>query len=223
MVLVRVRSTVVFFFQAEDGIRDKLVTGVQTCALPIYLPRAVARRVAVVLGRLDDHLVRPDTAHHVVQAFAVLVERPLDPQSGEAVRHDTHAPRPGAVAGAVAERQHLRRRHSLAPRAEGTVVAGVGRRCVVAERVGALAPLAGDDDPAPGHPVLAELGGHGDSRLTSASGTQDATPAPEAGRPEAATPSIAQRPFPDRSFPGGPPSAAASRSGRPPGAPRARV
>src|SRR5687767_15736433 len=26
-----------FFFQAEDGIRDKLVTGVQTCALPIYV------------------------------------------------------------------------------------------------------------------------------------------------------------------------------------------
>ena len=25
-----------FFFQAEDGIRDRLVTGVQTCALPIY-------------------------------------------------------------------------------------------------------------------------------------------------------------------------------------------
>src|SRR2546425_8891645 len=28
-------SMVFFFFQAEDGIRDKLVTGVQTCALPI--------------------------------------------------------------------------------------------------------------------------------------------------------------------------------------------
>src|SRR6476469_3955935 len=26
-----------FFFQAEDGIRDTSVTGVQTCALPIYL------------------------------------------------------------------------------------------------------------------------------------------------------------------------------------------
>src|SRR5207249_6209599 len=26
-----------FFFQAEDGIRDRNVTGVQTCALPIYL------------------------------------------------------------------------------------------------------------------------------------------------------------------------------------------
>src|SRR5438046_7492503 len=27
-----------FFFQAEDGIRDWSVTGVQTCALPIYFP-----------------------------------------------------------------------------------------------------------------------------------------------------------------------------------------
>src|SRR5215469_9969095 len=27
-----------FFFQAEDGIRDLYVTGVQTCALPIYVP-----------------------------------------------------------------------------------------------------------------------------------------------------------------------------------------
>src|SRR5256885_4955151 len=28
---------VIFFFQAEDGIRDYKVTGVQTCALPIFL------------------------------------------------------------------------------------------------------------------------------------------------------------------------------------------
>ena len=28
---------VVFFFQAEDGIRDHCVTGVQTCALPILI------------------------------------------------------------------------------------------------------------------------------------------------------------------------------------------
>src|SRR5260370_29637200 len=26
----------IFFFQAEDGIRDSSVTGVQTCALPIF-------------------------------------------------------------------------------------------------------------------------------------------------------------------------------------------
>src|SRR5205085_3832640 len=28
-----------FFFQAEDGIRDLTVTGVQTCALPIWVER----------------------------------------------------------------------------------------------------------------------------------------------------------------------------------------
>src|SRR5205823_11997965 len=36
-----------FFFQAEDGIRDKLVTGVQTCALPILI-------VAVAGGELRE-------------------------------------------------------------------------------------------------------------------------------------------------------------------------
>ena len=36
MILLCVFVCVVFFFQAEDGIRDRLVTGVQTCALPIY-------------------------------------------------------------------------------------------------------------------------------------------------------------------------------------------
>src|SRR3712207_8375977 len=44
-----------FFFQAEDGIRDISVTGVQTCALPIYevavvgwtaLHRAITPRAA---------------------------------------------------------------------------------------------------------------------------------------------------------------------------------
>src|SRR5437868_13172896 len=30
-----------FFFQAEDGIRDRNVTGVQTCALPIYAFRTI--------------------------------------------------------------------------------------------------------------------------------------------------------------------------------------
>src|SRR6266849_8657278 len=32
-----------FFFQAEDGIRDPLVTGVQTCALPISAPARLDR------------------------------------------------------------------------------------------------------------------------------------------------------------------------------------
>src|SRR5437773_5516033 len=35
------RSRFVFFFQAEDGIRDRDVTGVQTCALPISCSRTL--------------------------------------------------------------------------------------------------------------------------------------------------------------------------------------
>src|SRR5215469_17570298 len=38
-----------FFFQAEDGIRDLYVTGVQTCALPIFVE-------PVLLGRIVDAL-----------------------------------------------------------------------------------------------------------------------------------------------------------------------
>src|SRR2546430_12582964 len=45
----RPQSPCFFFFQAEDGIRDLTVTGVQTCALPISLPPRP------VPGRLGSH------------------------------------------------------------------------------------------------------------------------------------------------------------------------
>src|SRR5687767_2059228 len=41
-----------FFFQAEDGIRDKLVTGVQTCALPISQRRRYATNHLASAGLL---------------------------------------------------------------------------------------------------------------------------------------------------------------------------
>src|SRR2546423_11023232 len=41
-----------FFFQAEDGIRDKLVTGVQTCALPISAARGDLAGAAYPLALL---------------------------------------------------------------------------------------------------------------------------------------------------------------------------
>src|SRR5690349_22658419 len=56
-----------FFFQAEDGIRDLYVTGVQTCALPIlererHTQRhpcdAVARRHAAEIPRLASSICR---------------------------------------------------------------------------------------------------------------------------------------------------------------------
>src|SRR5690606_41028149 len=50
-----------FFFQAEDGIRDFHVTGVQTCALPIYHPKLPrGRRVSVPqVASLEEILFGP--------------------------------------------------------------------------------------------------------------------------------------------------------------------
>src|SRR5690606_40767759 len=39
-----------FFFQAEDGIRDFHVTGVQTCALPIFMMALSMSVVAAMIG-----------------------------------------------------------------------------------------------------------------------------------------------------------------------------
>src|SRR5437667_5162226 len=48
-------SVVAFFFQAEDGIRDRDLTGVQTCALPIWVVGATSRAVMEqALDRLDS-------------------------------------------------------------------------------------------------------------------------------------------------------------------------
>src|SRR2546422_6755322 len=43
-----------FFFQAEDGIRDVAVTGVQTCALPISTVTATARADDIMAPSRDD-------------------------------------------------------------------------------------------------------------------------------------------------------------------------
>src|SRR2546430_12821804 len=42
---------IVFFFQAEDGIRDLTVTGVQTCALPIWRRRELGLHLPSHEGR----------------------------------------------------------------------------------------------------------------------------------------------------------------------------
>src|SRR6266498_3890640 len=58
-----------FFFQAEDGIRDADVTGVQTCALPI------SRRVCSGMVRLGVPLVPVDLARHAPEVTAPLRAR----------------------------------------------------------------------------------------------------------------------------------------------------
>src|SRR6267154_6144641 len=50
---------VCFFFQAEDGIRDGRVTGVQTCALPIYRQNAeslLVSHIRTVVRHFSGHL-----------------------------------------------------------------------------------------------------------------------------------------------------------------------
>src|SRR5436309_6782285 len=49
-----------FFFQAEDGIRDFHVTGVQTCALPICL-RVKHRQPPDDSGMRSEEAIRPET------------------------------------------------------------------------------------------------------------------------------------------------------------------
>src|SRR5687767_15373320 len=57
-----------FFFQAEDGIRDKLVTGVQTCALPNF-ERKGLRTVAAELRAIDLATARRHYAEHEDKPF----------------------------------------------------------------------------------------------------------------------------------------------------------
>src|SRR5437764_4784382 len=47
-----------FFFQAEDGIRDTSVTGVQTCALPIYAYTQAIWQEYVGSGKVSEEAFR---------------------------------------------------------------------------------------------------------------------------------------------------------------------
>src|SRR5699024_12017179 len=56
-----------FFFQAEDGIRDRNVTGVQTCALPISLLAGMTLKDA---QRMENN----NMAFHVCETEAAVIE-----------------------------------------------------------------------------------------------------------------------------------------------------
>src|SRR5690606_11377471 len=86
-----------FFFQAEDGIRDFHVTGVQTCALPISL-RARSAQLPIIfltareseldavsglrLGA-DDYLTKRVSIEHLLARVAALFRRIEALQSGD--------------------------------------------------------------------------------------------------------------------------------------------
>src|SRR5206468_9428203 len=56
-------NVICFFFQAEDGIRDLIVTGVQTCALPISLAHAKAS------ARLPKSVISAQTKTPTIHAL----------------------------------------------------------------------------------------------------------------------------------------------------------
>src|SRR5207249_6742106 len=63
------------FFQAEDGIRDRNVTGVQTCALPIYsTPDGARAVVSFVKGIIEEQgeKVRLDWHGHQDRGLGVI-------------------------------------------------------------------------------------------------------------------------------------------------------
>src|SRR5690625_6114144 len=63
-----------FFFQAEDGIRDGHVTGVQTCALPIWLPSpAAAALVAGFVWLAVDNKITTNQAALAWVAFGLTI------------------------------------------------------------------------------------------------------------------------------------------------------
>src|SRR5207237_2164976 len=72
-----------FFFQAEDGIRDSSVTGVQTCALPIYpdvgaLHLGVGDLAASIGARSSTIGASPSSYRHVGGPDASYESVPLD-------------------------------------------------------------------------------------------------------------------------------------------------
>src|SRR5437867_7347253 len=64
--------SLIFFFQAEDGIRDRTVTGVQTCALPIYTLAVLPpfRRTPRVCRKWIRLSLRQTLAASVVEPFS---------------------------------------------------------------------------------------------------------------------------------------------------------
>src|SRR2546430_15103415 len=65
-----------FFFQAEDGIRDLTVTGVQTCALPISAGRVQVDAIAPRMAPIDRRRhVRPRAPRLLLERLTRSEER----------------------------------------------------------------------------------------------------------------------------------------------------
>src|SRR5258708_11115983 len=73
----RITREYFFLFQAEDGIRDDLVTGVQTCALPICLWRARIRRARTAQNYMDQRTEQLIRQHYLLRLSHDRLEQEL--------------------------------------------------------------------------------------------------------------------------------------------------
>src|SRR5256885_10108049 len=78
----------VFFFQAEDGIRDYKVTGVQTCALPIYPERGRVHQ-EIRIGKETLRVVPAARLDPLAKRFAQK-KRAVEAAVGEMDRSEEH-------------------------------------------------------------------------------------------------------------------------------------
>src|SRR3712207_7796688 len=74
-----------FFFQAEDGIRDIGVTGVQTCALPICAMDLVRKVLRTPLGPEESF---SDDPLRMLRAARFVARHGLEPEAGLADRSE---------------------------------------------------------------------------------------------------------------------------------------
>src|SRR5207249_7927662 len=65
----------VFFFQAEDGIRDRNVTGVQTCALPIYVQSPGPGRLRLQLRPSEEAAIRDSAVRQALETIRTRVDK----------------------------------------------------------------------------------------------------------------------------------------------------
>src|SRR5258708_20212643 len=77
-------QAVFFFFQAEDGIRDDLVTGVQTCALPIYDGRQRSRHLVGDVG--EEPALSRQHAGELFVGLALRLDRSEERRVGKECR-----------------------------------------------------------------------------------------------------------------------------------------
>src|SRR2546422_2736345 len=124
-----------FFFQAEDGIRDVAVTGVQTCALPICIGQ---HRAELAEGegaqQCQDAPQKPDEQSHAQVSAGLTHYRAWyreDPRADRCTDHDENQIAEREDAGELARRRRRGHRQSCAAMAAAT------------SRVPAVPPISG--------------------------------------------------------------------------------